>query len=225
MPGRVWIVIGVEFLIFATLLFVSAGTLLWLAGWAFLLLFFGEAVVITFFLARHDPALLDERMKSPIQRDQPLWDKILLCFVIVLWLGWLILMGLDAGRYRWSVMPRWLPLAGAAGVVLSFWICNRTFRENTFLAPVVRIQKERGHTVVSTGPYAVVRHPLYSAVLIMLPSTALMLGSWYGLAVSFVLNGAILIRTVMEDRKLKLELPGYVEYATRIRYRLVPGIW
>jgi protein-S-isoprenylcysteine O-methyltransferase Ste14 len=225
MPARVWIVIGVEFLIFATLLFVSAGTLLWLAGWAFLLLFFGEALVITFFLARHDPALLDERMKSPIQRDQPLWDKILLSFVIVLWLGWLILMGLDAGRYRWSVMPRWLPLAGAAGVVLSFWICNRTFRENTFLAPVVRIQKERGHTVVSTGPYAVVRHPLYSAVLIMLPSTALMLGSWYGLAVSFVLNGAILIRTVMEDRKLKLELPGYAEYATRIRYRLVPGIW
>ena len=225
MPAKVWIVIGVEFLIFAVLLFISAGTILWPAGWAFIILFFGGAVGITFVLARYDPALLEERMKSPIQRDQPLWDKIFLCLAIVLWLGWLILMGLDAGRFHWSVMPIGLQAAGGASVALSFWICYRTFRENTFLAPVVKIQKERGHKVVSTGPYAVVRHPLYSAVLIMLPSTALMLGSWYGLAGSFLINGAILFRTVMEDRKLMRELEGYEDYAARVRYRLVPFIW
>jgi protein-S-isoprenylcysteine O-methyltransferase Ste14 len=225
MPTKVWIVMGIEFLIFALLLFVSAGTLAWPAGWAFMILFFGGGVAITFVLAREDPDLLEERMKSPIQRNQPLWDKILLCIVIVLWLGWLVLMGLDAGRFRWSVMPYWLQLAGGAAVVVTFWICYRTFRENTFLAAVVRIQKERGHKVVSTGPYAVVRHPLYSAVLIMLPSTALMLGSWYGLAASSLINGAIIFRTVMEDRTLTRELEGYADYAAHVRYRLVPFIW
>jgi protein-S-isoprenylcysteine O-methyltransferase Ste14 len=225
MSAKIWLVIGIEFLIFGLLLFVSAGTIAWLAGWEFMILFFGGALAITLVLARHDPSLLAERMKSPIQREQPLWDKIFLCLMIVLWLGWLILMGLDAGRYHWAVVPDWLQLTGIAGVVLAFWISYRTFRENTFLAPVVKIQKERGHQVVSTGPYAIVRHPLYSAVLIMLPSTALMLGSWYGVAASFVLNGAILFRTVMEDQTLKIELQGYPEYAARVRYRLVPFVW
>jgi protein-S-isoprenylcysteine O-methyltransferase Ste14 len=225
MPVKVWIVLGVEFLVFALLLFLPAGTIMWSAGWAFLILFFAGAVAITLVLARHDPALLAERMKPPIQPGQPLWDKILLCVVILLWLGWLILMGLDAVRFRWSVMSKWLQLIGAVGIALSFWICYRVFRENTFLAPVVRIQKERGHKLISTGPYSIVRHPLYSAALIMLPSTALMLGSWYGVAVSFLINAAIVFRTWMEDCKLKRELDGYAAYAVRVPYRLLPFVW
>lgn len=225
MPVKVWIVLGVEFLVFALLLFLPAGTIMWSAGWAFLILFFAGAVAITLVLARHDPALLAERMKPPIQPGQPLWDKILLCVVILLWLGWLILMGLDAVRFRWSVMSKWLQLIGAVGIALSFWVCYRVFRENTFLAPVVRIQKERGHKVISTGPYSIVRHPLYSAALIMLPSTALMLGSWYGVAVSFLINAAIVFRTWMEDCKLKRELDGYAAYAVRVPYRLLPFVW
>jgi len=225
MPVKVWIVLGVEFLVFALLLFLPAGTIMWSAGWAFLILFFAGAVAITLVLARHDPALLAERMKPPIQPGQPLWDKILLCVVILLWLGWLILMGLDAVRFRWSVMSKWLQLIGAVGIALSFWICYRVFRENTFLAPVVRIQKERGHKVISTGPYSIVRHPIYSAALIMLPSTALMLGSWYGVAVSFLINAAIVFRTWMEDCKLKRELDGYAAYAVRVPYRLLPFVW
>jgi protein-S-isoprenylcysteine O-methyltransferase Ste14 len=225
MPLKVWIALGIEFLVFALLLFLAAGTIMWTAGWAFLILFFGGAMAITLVLARLDPALLDERMKPPIQPGQPLWDRIFLCAVILLWLGWLILMGLDAVRFRWSVMPIWLQLIGLVGIALSFWICYRTFRENTFLAPVVRIQKERGHKVISTGPYSIVRHPLYSAVLIMLPSTGLMLGSWYGLASSFLINAAIVFRTWMEDDKLKQELDGYADYAVRVRYRLLPFVW
>jgi protein-S-isoprenylcysteine O-methyltransferase Ste14 len=225
MPVKVWIALGVEFLVFALLLFVAAGTIMWPAGWAFLILFFGGAIAITLVLARLDPALLAERMKPPFQPGQPLWDKIFLSAMILLWLGWLILMGLDAVRFRWSVMPKWLQLIGPVGISLSFWICYRTFRENTFLAPVVRIQKERGHKVISTGPYSIVRHPLYSAVLVMLPSTALMLGSWYGVAASFLINAAIVFRTWMEDGKLKQELDGYADYAVRVRYRLLPFIW
>jgi len=105
------------------------------------------------------------------------------------------------------------------------WICHRAFRENTFLAPVVRIQRERGHHVVSTGPYRVVRHPLYSGALVIFPSTALMLGSWYGLAASTALGIALVIRTALEDRELRRALEAYAEYAGRVRYRVIPRVW
>jgi protein-S-isoprenylcysteine O-methyltransferase Ste14 len=110
-------------------------------------------------------------------------------------------------------------------MVLSFRMIARVFRENPFLAPVVKIQTERGHRVISTGPYAVVRHPLYAAVLIFLPGNALLLGSWYGLAASLVLAGGIVFRTAMEDRELRRGLEGYREYAARVRYRLIPFVW
>jgi protein-S-isoprenylcysteine O-methyltransferase Ste14 len=145
--------------------------------------------------------------------------------MIVVWCAWLVLMGLDAVRFHWSVMPVWLQCAAAALMVLSFRMIGRVFRENTFLAAVVKIQTERGHRVISTGPYAVVRHPLYSAVLIYLPATALLLGSWYGLAASFILSGGIAFRTAMEDRELRRGLEGYTEYAARVRYRLIPFVW
>jgi protein-S-isoprenylcysteine O-methyltransferase Ste14 len=101
----------------------------------------------------------------------------------------------------------------------------RVSRENTFLAAVVRIQTERGHRVISTGPYATVRHPLYAAMLIYFPANALLLGSWYGLAASFVLSGCLVLRTVMEDRELLRGLEGYPDYAARVRYRLIPFVW
>src|SRR5580692_7367944 len=145
--------------------------------------------------------------------------------VILLWLGWLILMGLDAVRFRWSVMPKWLQLIGVVGIVLSFWICYCTFRENTFLAPVVRIQKERGHKVISTGPYSIVRHPLYAGALLLMPATSLLLGSWYGVLGSVVVAAGVVIRTLMEEKTLLRELEGYPEYARRVRYRLIPFAW
>jgi protein-S-isoprenylcysteine O-methyltransferase Ste14 len=180
---------------------------------------------ITLFLARHDPALLAERMKMRVEKDQPLWDKVFLLAMMVGWCGWLPLMGLDAVRFRWSAMPLWLQCAGGALMLLSFRMIGHVFRENTFLAPVVRIQTERGHKVISTGPYAIVRHPLYAAVLIYLPANALLLGSWYGLAGSFVLSGGLVFRTAMEDRELRRGLAGYTEYAARVRYRLIPFVW
>jgi protein-S-isoprenylcysteine O-methyltransferase Ste14 len=180
---------------------------------------------ITLLLARHDPALLAERLKSPVQKGQPFWDKFLLLVMSLAWCGWMVLMGLDAVRFRWSVMPVWLQCAGGALVILSFRMMGRVFRENTFLAAVVRIQTERGHRVISTGPYARVRHPLYAAVLIYLPANALLLGSWYGLAASVILSGGIVFRTAMEDRELLHGLEGYQEYAGRVRYRLIPLVW
>jgi len=225
MGAKVWLTFGVEAVIFSALLFGAAGTIRWPAGWAYLILFFVGALWITLFLARHDPALLAERMKIPVQKGQPFWDKILILPMIVAWCAWLVLMGLDAVRFRWSAMPLWLQCAGGALIVLSFWMFARVFRENPFLTAVVKIQTERGHRVISTGPYAAVRHPLYAAVLIYLPANALLLGSWYGLAGSFVLSGGLVFRTAMEDRELRRGLAGYTEYAARVRYRLIPFVW
>ncbi|HEY9141995.1 MAG TPA: isoprenylcysteine carboxylmethyltransferase family protein [Bryobacteraceae bacterium] len=225
MGVKVWLTLAVEALIFSALLFGAAGTILWAAGWAYLVLFVAGALWITLRLARHNPALLAERMKSPVQKGQPFWDKVFLLAMMVVWCGWLALMGLDAVRFRWSVMPVWLQCAGAALLVLSFRMIARAFQENPFLVAVVRIQTEREHKVISTGPYATVRHPLYAATLIYLPANALMLGSWYGLAASVVLLGGIAFRTAMEDRELQRGLAGYIEYAARVRYRLIPFVW
>jgi protein-S-isoprenylcysteine O-methyltransferase Ste14 len=214
-----------EALVFSALLFGGAGTIVWPAAWAYLALFFIGASWLTVMLARHNPALLAERMKSPVQKGQPVWDRVFLVAMMVVWCGWLVLIGLDAVRFRWSVMPVWLECAGAALMVLPFRMIARVFRENPFLVAVVRIQTERGHHVISTGPYATVRHPLYAATLVFLPANALMLGSWYGLAASVVLVAGIMFRTAMEDRELQRGLAGYTEYAARVRYRLIPFVW
>jgi protein-S-isoprenylcysteine O-methyltransferase Ste14 len=225
MGVKVWLTLAVEALIFSSLLFGAAGTIFWPAGWAYLILFFGGALWITVLLSRHDPALLAERMKPPVQKGQPFWDRALLLAMAVAWCGWLVLMGLDAVRFRWSVMPVWLQFAGGASMVLSYRMIARVFRENPFLSAAVRIQAERGHRVISTGPYAIVRHPLYAAVMVYLPASALVLGSWYGFAASFVLSGGVAFRTAMEDRELQRRLDGYAEYAARVRYRLMPFVW
>jgi protein-S-isoprenylcysteine O-methyltransferase Ste14 len=225
MKPKVWLALGIEALILAVLLFGSAGTLHWPAGWAFMIVFFATGLPMTLMLARHDPALLDERLKWVVQKDQPLWDRVFVSLFLPLFVGWFILIGLDAGRFHWSVMPVWLQVVGGLGLVLSLALMYRVFRENTFAAAVVRIQKERGQKVISTGPYAIVRHPLYTTMLLYLPALALMLGSWYGLATSFLLFAVLVVRTALEDRELQRGLDGYADYAHRVRYRLIPGIW
>ncbi len=222
---KVCVILGSEVLFFSALLFGAAGTVRWPAAWAYLILFIAGALWLTLWLARRDPALLAERLKSPLQKGQPFWDKIFILPMMIAWCAWLVLIGLDAVRFRWSVMPVWLQCVGAALIVLSFWMIGRVVRENPFLTAVVRIQTERGHRAVSTGPYAIVRHPLYASMLIYLPATALMLGSWKGLLASLVFLGAFVFRTAMEDRELQRGLAGYTEYAARVRYRLIPFIW
>jgi protein-S-isoprenylcysteine O-methyltransferase Ste14 len=215
---------GVTILTFAGLLFEPAGRLNWPAAWAFLIIFFTLSQVAMVRLARRDPALLAERLRPPVQRGQPLWDKIFMLTLSLLWVGWLALMGLDA-RFNWSAVPIWLRAVGAIGIVVGYWIIIRVLDENTYLAPVVKIQRTRGHRVVSTGPYAVVRHPMYAGMSIMVPSVALLLGSWVGLAVSLVIIVGGAFRAVMEERELEAALEGYAAYKARVRYRLVPLVW
>jgi protein-S-isoprenylcysteine O-methyltransferase Ste14 len=223
--GRALLEVLAEVAVFAALLFVSAGTLLWPAGWAFMALFFGFALAIVLWLAREDPDLLAERMSSPIQRGQPLWDMVFVAAVMVFFVAWLIVMPLDAVRFGWSEVPGWLQLLGALGVVLSFYIMFLTFRENAYLALVVKLQEERGQSVVSTGPYRYVRHPMYSSMFLFFPAATLLLGSWWGLLPCAVLLGLLVWRIPLEERMLENGLAGYEEYERNVRYRLIPHVW
>ena len=225
MPAKVALALAAEAAVFALLLFGSAGTLRWPEAWIFLIIFFGCATSLTITLARDDPALLNERMRTLFQRGQPLWDKVLLGIIGPLFIAWLAVMGADSRRFHWSNVPAWLEVAGAFGVALSMWAVGRVFRANTFLAPVVKIQEERTHTVISTGPYAIVRHPMYASVLWLFIATPLLLGSWYGVGVSALIMLGIAIRTALEDRELHHRLAGYTEYAQKVRYRLIPFVW
>jgi protein-S-isoprenylcysteine O-methyltransferase Ste14 len=211
--------------VFAISMFLSAGTLIWPAGWAFLLLFFGFTVALTIWLLRSNPGLLAERLTGIGKPDQKSWDKVLLAVTAVAFFAWLGLMGVDAVRFRWSLVPLWLQGIGSLILLCSFYLFYVTFRENPYLSPAVRIQKERAQTVISTGPYRYVRHPMYAGFAVFAVGTAIMLGSWYGLLGASLLIGLVGRRTVLEDRALQEELLGYSEYMGRTRYRLVPYVW
>jgi protein-S-isoprenylcysteine O-methyltransferase Ste14 len=211
-------------IVFSAALFVPAGTLNWPSAWSFLAIMFGSTTALSAWLMRFDPDLLAERMSGIGKSDQKLWDKVLLGFVGAAFFGWLALAGLDR-RFSWSNMAIWLQLAGAVLLTLSFALFFLTFRENSYLSPAVRVQRERGQRVVSSGPYAYVRHPMYDAFAGYAIGTALLLGSWPGVAGALVLIGLVAYRAVFEERVLRAELAGYEAYTARVRWRLFPRIW
>jgi protein-S-isoprenylcysteine O-methyltransferase Ste14 len=206
------------------LLFVPAGTLHWPAAWIFLGFMAAVGLVFGLWLAKNDPALLAERMSSPIQPDQPAADKkIILAFGMSV-LIWFIATGLDH-RFHGSQMPLALQVLGLALLTLSSAFIMWVFHENSFAAAVVKVQAERGHHVISSGPYAFARHPMYSGAVLFMLGIALLLGSWWGTALSPVFAILFGIRTRIEEDTLISGLPGYADYAARVRYRLVPGLW
>ena len=217
--------IGGMFVVVALALFLAAGTVGWPAGWAFLVLFFGFVVALSLWLLRHNPDLLIERMTGVCKPDQKAWDKVFYGLANLVFLAWLVLMPLDAVRFHWSQMPAWLQVVGAILLLCSFSLFFLTFRENPYLSPAVRVQTDRGHTVVSTGPYHYVRHPMYAAVIPYTLGTSLLLGSWYGLLLGLILVVGIAVRAVLEERTLRAELPGYGAYMAQVKYRLVPHVW
>jgi protein-S-isoprenylcysteine O-methyltransferase Ste14 len=211
-------------ILLAVLLFGAAGTIHWPQAWIYLAWAAAISFGGGFWLARHDPELLNERLGSFVQRDQKGWDKIFMVTVLVLWFAWFALMGLDV-RYHWSDVPLYAQVVGFLLLVLGCTLVGLTFKANSFAAPVVKIQKERAHRVISSGPYAYVRHPMYAGALLINIGAPLLLGSWWGLVVGALFTVLIGVRAVLEERMLKAELEGYVDYANRVRYRLVPYLW
>jgi protein-S-isoprenylcysteine O-methyltransferase Ste14 len=212
------------FVAFALALFLPAGTIAWPAGWIFLILFFAFFLGVNVWLFRHSPGLLQERLHLGTS-DQQGWDKLLFPLLLVFPFAWLVFMSLDAVRLHWSPVPAWLQMVGGLILLGSFYLIFVAFQENSYASPVVRIQADRGQTVISSGPYHYVRHPMYSGILVFALGTPLLLGSWYG-----VLGGGIFVailarRAVLEERTLREELPGYAAYMQRVKYRLIPHVW
>lgn len=206
------------------LLFAAAGTLHWPGAWVLLATFVLLGPLCGWWLYRIDPALLAERLRPVLQKDQPAADKGFMIVFIVAMLGWLIAMGLDR-RHLASEMPLAMQALGLvlylASTLFTLWV----FRENSFAAPVVKLQAERAQRVISTGPYGYVRHPMYSGMILFFASVPLILGSRWGLAIAPLFLALLAVRIRIEERTLTAGLPGYAEYAARVRYRLLPGLW
>jgi protein-S-isoprenylcysteine O-methyltransferase Ste14 len=210
--------------LFGLALFLPAGTILWPAGWVFLILFFGFFLGTNLWLFKYNPGLVQERMHFGTT-DQQGWDKLLFPLLLVFPFAWLVFISLDAARFHWSPAPVWLQFIGGALLLTSFYLFFLTFRENSFLSPVVRIQKERGHSVVSTGPYHYVRHPMYTGITLFSIAVPLLLGSYYGVLVGMLLVLIVARRAVLEERTLNTELSGYAAYMTQVKYRFIPHVW
>ena len=206
-------------LVFWLILFLAAGRLDVWPFWAYVGVMYVIAATTYSFLARWSPALIAERLRPPSDRDRATRRLVVLPF-----LAHLVIAGLDA-RFAWSVVPAELTAAGLVVVALGFLLVSWTLLTNPFASSAVRVQHEREQQVVSTGPYAIVRHPMYLAVVLVCAGAGPALASWYaGLALLPVV--AIFVRrTLLEDAMLHRELRGYARYAARVRWRVVPGIF
>jgi protein-S-isoprenylcysteine O-methyltransferase Ste14 len=207
----------------AVLILWPAGTLAYPGGWAFIALFTVGSIATVAWLSKHSPSLLRERMSLPVQRQQKPWDRIWLSLFMLGFCAWVIFMAWDAARTGFTAVPTWLQVLGGLAIVLEMVGVWWTFRENAFAAPVVKIQE--GQQVIDTGPYAIVRHPMYASALLLLIGLPLLLGSWIGLALSVVFIVGIAWRAVHEEHALRAELQGYADYTARVRYRFIPGVW
>jgi protein-S-isoprenylcysteine O-methyltransferase Ste14 len=207
------------------LLLLAGGDWGWPQAWVFLAESAVSTFAVSFWLLRHDPALLASRMSFRVRPDQKPWDRIFLLSAIPVFVGWMVLIAFDARRFGWSQVPLWAQVMGAVLIALCMILAWQTFRFNSFAAPQVRVQADRAHRVISDGPYRFVRHPMYAGAALYFLGMPLLLGSWWGLVLAPFLAGGLGGRAVGEERMLRRELPGYDDYASRVRFRLVPGLW
>lgn len=192
--------------------------------WVLLGIFFLALFLAWLFIFRKDPELLKERRESGPGAKR--WDRIWLGIYTLALLVTMIAALLDVGRFHWSdTVPLWLRAIGLFALLAALGLSGWAMAENTFFSEVVRIQEDRGHYVVTTGPYQYVRHPGYAGNVVAWTCIALALGSWLATLLSGVIAVLFVVRTAREDRTLQAELAGYAEYAQRVRYRLVPGVW
>jgi protein-S-isoprenylcysteine O-methyltransferase Ste14 len=213
------------FIIPLVILFLS-GNWFWIEGWIFGVWFVALSLSATFYLYFRDPALLKERFQPIKTTNQKREQAYLIYFTGIVFLTWLAIMPLDAKRYGWTTnFPSWLQAVGAVALVLSFFFIFRSFVDNTFLSPLIRIQRERKQHVVSNGVYGFIRHPMYLGAILMFIGTPLLLGSIYGILLSIVLVVCIIARTIGEEKMLVNELEGYEEYRKKVKYRLIPFVW
>jgi protein-S-isoprenylcysteine O-methyltransferase Ste14 len=213
-------------LFFGGMLFLPAGTFDWPRAWAFLgvLIVATLATMIIVFPGRED--LLNERFKPPVQKGQPLADKIIVLLLIASFIGVIVFIPLDV--FRLHLMGKPDLFVSSLGLILfiaGWLLISLTFKENAYAAPVVRHQEERHQTVIDTGVYSVVRHPMYAGAALLMVGLPLWLESYAAAALAIVPIALTVVRIRFEERFLKQELKGYEDYTKRVKYRLIPFIW
>jgi len=209
-------------LAFAALVFGGAGTLNYWQGWLFFAVFEGCSIALGIYLAITNPKLLERRMSAGPLAEKETSQRIIITLVMIGFIALLFVPALDH-RFGWSSMPPSVSVAGNALVALSFVIFFYVLRANSYSASTIQVFE--GQTVVSIGPYALVRHPMYSGALILLIGIPLALGSWWGLPVAVLFLPVLAWRLIDEERYLAKNLPGYAEYIGKVPYRLVPQVW
>jgi len=225
--AKTWVSLIVRTALFPVAILWPAGTWQWWEAWVLIGLWMTFFIALTILLLRRDPTLLIERMKaSPVQKGQKGWDKVIMSLMFIVGIGYYISPGFDVIRFGWShPFPEWLEITAMAVHIPCFLLLGWVMHANTYLSPVVKIDHEREHQVITDGPYAIVRHPMYSAVIILVIAFPTALGSRFGLIPALLIVLLLVLRTILEDRTLHTELPGYPEYASVMRYRLIPGVW
>ena len=204
-------------------IFVPAGTLSYWQGWVFLAAFGFAIVVFMLYGMLRDPNMLKERSQKA--KNVKHWDTVILNIYTVFLVIMVVLAPLDGGRFHWSHVPLWVNLLGLGLMIPSFGLLMWVTTTNTYLSRYVRIQDDRGHQVITSGPYRFVRHPMYASSILFFPAIPMLLGSWWALIPAVIIMGLVILRTYLEDKTLQAELPGYKEYAQKTRYRMVPGVW
>jgi protein-S-isoprenylcysteine O-methyltransferase Ste14 len=208
---------------FAALLFWPAGRLDWWAGWLYFGLLLVWVATNYVLLRRFNPELIEHRVR--LGPGTKTWDKLWSALFAPVFYGVYVVAGLDAVRFESSEMSLWWWPLGLAAFLPGAALLTWSMVVNPFFERTVRIQLERGHRVVDTGPYAVVRHPGYAGFLSWIASAPLLLGSWWACLPAAICVVGLVIRTALEDRTLQRELTGYEEYTQRVRFRLIPGVW
>jgi protein-S-isoprenylcysteine O-methyltransferase Ste14 len=209
-------------MVLGAVIFIPAGTFAYWQGWVFAIVFAASTNAIGLYLALKDPALLERRMKvGPAAETRPA-QKVIISIAFLSFFALAIVSVLDH-RLGWSDVPAWVSVLGNVLVALGLMIDLRVFRENSYGAST--IEKMEGQRVISTGPYAVMRHPMYVGAAIMMLGVPLALGSYWGLLFMLIIIPILMLRILDEEKLLRRELDGYDAYARDVRYRLVPGIW
>ncbi|MBN1579544.1 MAG: isoprenylcysteine carboxylmethyltransferase family protein [Anaerolineae bacterium] len=215
--------LSVQLTVIGAALFISAGTIRWTMAWVYLALSLLILATNGYLLLRYNPGIVAERAQR--KADTKPWDKVITLLYAIAMFAMQIVAGLDK-RFSWSKpLPGWVLPIALILFVLGNALANWAMTTNAYFSTTVRIQNERGHRVCSSGPYRFIRHPGYSGWILSWIGTPLLLGTLWALVASLAATLIMIVRTMLEDRTLQNELPGYAGYARQTRYRLVPGIW
>ena len=222
LAGRAWLSLVILAAIMGLLIFGFAGTVHYWQAWIYLALFFGMSTMITLDLLRRDPALLERRMKGGPTAEQRPQQRLIMLVASLGFVGLHVIPALDI-RFKWSAVPPAVVAIGDMLFVVGFGFIARVYRENTYTSATIEVAE--GQRVIDTGPYAVVRHPMYASAMVYLIGIPLALGSYWGFLALALMLPVLIWRLVDEERLLARELAGYTDYQRRVRYRLVPFLW